>query len=175
MRDEFFSEVEIIDIFTSNRLCGQIWCESIFTSQKKKNKKNKKEKKEKNREYKKIEEKKIVEENHNFLVWNSELIYVKKILMIGSFWNLCRACPSMPVDKVNVFINFLIATALCCYTDVWRGHPFLRKHSQWCSSNMVCQQPTPHKMHCSMEKIYPLHCIWLVFFLFFVRKNAGSL
>lgn len=42
--------------------------------------------------------------------------------MIGSFWNLCRACPSMPVDKVNVFINFLIATALCCYTDVWRGH-----------------------------------------------------
>lgn len=21
--------------------------------------------------------------------------------MIGTFWNLCRACPSMPVDKVN--------------------------------------------------------------------------
>lgn len=24
-------------------------------------------------------------------------------LMIGSFWNLCRACPSMPVDKVNLY------------------------------------------------------------------------
>lgn len=23
--------------------------------------------------------------------------------MIGSFWNLCRACPSMPVDKVIQF------------------------------------------------------------------------
>ena len=22
-------------------------------------------------------------------------------LMIGSFWNLCRACPSMPIDKVS--------------------------------------------------------------------------
>jgi hypothetical protein len=22
-------------------------------------------------------------------------------LMIGSFWNLCRACPSMPVDKLH--------------------------------------------------------------------------
>lgn len=22
--------------------------------------------------------------------------------MIGSFWNLCRACPSMPVDKVSL-------------------------------------------------------------------------
>lgn len=26
---------------------------------------------------------------------------VKEVLMIGSFWNLCRACPSMPVDKVS--------------------------------------------------------------------------
>lgn len=24
-------------------------------------------------------------------------------LMIGSFWNLCRACPSMPVDKVKYY------------------------------------------------------------------------
>ncbi|KAF4533212.1 hypothetical protein B566_EDAN011852 [Ephemera danica] len=24
---------------------------------------------------------------------------IHKTLMIGSFWNLCRACPSMPVDK----------------------------------------------------------------------------
>lgn len=25
--------------------------------------------------------------------------------MIGSFWNLCRACPSMPLDKVNISIH----------------------------------------------------------------------
>ena len=24
-----------------------------------------------------------------------------EFLMIGSFWNLCRTCPSMPVDKVR--------------------------------------------------------------------------
>lgn len=24
--------------------------------------------------------------------------------MIGSFWNLCRACPAMPIDKVRVCV-----------------------------------------------------------------------
>lgn len=43
-------------------------------------------------------------------VHNEELIVKEKCHseiaghMIGSFWNLCRACPSMPLDKVNMII-----------------------------------------------------------------------
>lgn len=32
--------------------------------------------------------------------------WLKSFYMIGSFWNLCRACPSMPVDKV-IIITFM--------------------------------------------------------------------
>lgn len=31
------------------------------------------------------------------------------------------------------------------------------------SVHRICLQPTPHKRHCSTEKIYPLHCVWFKF------------
>lgn len=31
------------------------------------------------------------------------------------------------------------------------------------SVHRICLQPTPHKLHCSMEKICPLHCVWFDF------------
>lgn len=42
-----------------------------------------------------------------FSVWNK----FAGFLMIGSFWNLCRTCPSMPVDKVR--------DLQCVVTSTW--------------------------------------------------------
>ncbi|XP_069362810.1 nuclear protein MDM1 isoform X4 [Maniola hyperantus] len=47
--------------------------------------------------------------------------------MIGSFWNLCRACPSMPVDKLHSE-----------YRSTYRWHEFKEQQQQG-----VVKQPAP--------------------------------
>ncbi|XP_045780182.1 uncharacterized protein LOC123877432 isoform X2 [Maniola jurtina] len=48
--------------------------------------------------------------------------------MIGSFWNLCRACPSMPVDKLHSE-----------YRSTYRWHEFKEQQQQ----QGVVKQPAP--------------------------------
>lgn len=60
--------------------------------------------------------------------------WLKSFYMIGSFWNLCRACPSMPVDKVIIitfmFIYiFMIAHSTFHYTTNF-GPTLLNSYSR---------------------------------------------
>lgn len=48
----------------------------------------------------------------------------KNILMIGSFWNFCRACPSMPEDKVNSFFPNLTHPFFNFYFIIHFSHCF---------------------------------------------------
>ncbi|KAJ0171039.1 hypothetical protein K1T71_013238 [Dendrolimus kikuchii] len=48
--------------------------------------------------------------------------------MIGSFWNLCRACPSMPVDKLHSE-----------YRSTYRWH----EHKEQQQHQGVVKQPAP--------------------------------
>ncbi|XP_048486732.1 uncharacterized protein LOC105387779 isoform X3 [Plutella xylostella] len=51
--------------------------------------------------------------------------------MIGSFWNLCRACPSMPVDKLHSE-----------YRSTYRWHEF--KSAEQPQGGGVVKQPAPN-------------------------------
>ncbi|XP_050445827.1 proteoglycan 4 isoform X7 [Cataglyphis hispanica] len=74
--------------------------------------------------------------------------------MIGSFWNLCRACPSMPIDKLHS--EYRSTYTWHEYTGPHQEHAVVRRAPQPPLSRPTLEPPLPRRKKCP-ELAYKTH------------------
>ncbi|KAL6441192.1 hypothetical protein ACFW04_003468 [Cataglyphis niger] len=74
--------------------------------------------------------------------------------MIGSFWNLCRACPSMPIDKLHS--EYRSTYTWHEYTGPHQEHAVVRRAPQPPISRPTLEPPLPRRKKCP-ELAYKTH------------------
>ncbi|XP_018060188.1 PREDICTED: proteoglycan 4 isoform X3 [Atta colombica] len=75
--------------------------------------------------------------------------------MIGSFWNLCRACPSMPIDK-QLHSEYRSTYTWHEYTGPHQEHTVVRRAPQPPPSRPTLEPPLPRRKKCP-ELAYKTH------------------
>ncbi|KAL6441191.1 hypothetical protein ACFW04_003468 [Cataglyphis niger] len=75
--------------------------------------------------------------------------------MIGSFWNLCRACPSMPIDK-QLHSEYRSTYTWHEYTGPHQEHAVVRRAPQPPISRPTLEPPLPRRKKCP-ELAYKTH------------------
>ncbi|XP_050445826.1 proteoglycan 4 isoform X6 [Cataglyphis hispanica] len=75
--------------------------------------------------------------------------------MIGSFWNLCRACPSMPIDK-QLHSEYRSTYTWHEYTGPHQEHAVVRRAPQPPLSRPTLEPPLPRRKKCP-ELAYKTH------------------